>query len=339
MTDHNTPASNWPAADPEAVYCKTEALSGLDTLIHSEYGNTGAIIIVKNGNLIYESYYNGYSPVDPFHVASVTKSILSAVVGIALERGLLKSIDQKVPDFFPEYPTAGADRHKREVTVRHLLTMTAPYSYEQEPFQELCMSPDWTAFALDLLGGSEAPGAFRYSTAGAHLLSAIVTRCTGKNACEFANEFLFGPAGMKLLPNLSITAADCEAFLYGRPESGWVTDPAGNSAGGWGLTLIPRDMARFGLLYLNRGRSGGRQIISEKWIDDSTAMNPNHYGYLWWLPEVGPRAARSFAALGDGGNVIYCLPEKELVVVIASQFMMNPGDRLALIQNVILPAV
>ncbi|BFH13221.1 hypothetical protein J6TS7_63040 [Paenibacillus dendritiformis] len=118
---------------------------------------------------------------------------------------------------------------------------------------------------------------------------------------------------------------------------GRVTDPHGNSTGGWGLTLTPRDMARFGVLYLNLGKWDHLQVISKTWIDESTVMNPNHYGYLWWLREED--GVFAYSALGDGGNVICCIPEKDLVVAIASEFSMNPRDRWTLIKEGIIPAV
>jgi CubicO group peptidase (beta-lactamase class C family) len=118
---------------------------------------------------------------------------------------------------------------------------------------------------------------------------------------------------------------------------GWVKDPNSNSTGGWGLTLIPRDMARFGFLYLNHGIWDNNQIISKTRIDESTAMNPNKYGYLWWLHEED--GVFAYLALGDGGNVICCIPEIDLVVAIASEFIINPRDRWTLIKECIIPAV
>ncbi|MBG9793557.1 hypothetical protein ABD76_14080 [Paenibacillus dendritiformis] len=201
---------------------------------------------------------------------------------------------------------------------------------------KLCMQPDWVKYTLDMLGQKGSIGAFKYSTAGAHLLSAIITRSTGKSAREFANERLFKPIGMREIPNFEMKSFGFDD-LFGKNVKGWVTDPHGNSTGGWGLTLTPRDMARFGVLYLNRGMWDHHQVISGTWIDQSTEMNPNHYGYLWWLREED--GVFAYSALGDGGNVICCIPEKELVVAIASEFSMNPRDRWTLIKEGIIPAV
>lgn len=332
------PTKEWQAVDPATLRIDSKKLSELEPMIKAEYGNINGIVIVRNGSIAYERYYNGYGPDDAHHVASITKSIISALIGIAIDAGYIKNIEQKVLDFFPEYVPDAADKQKREITIRHLLTMTAPYPFEDwhEPLDKMCMQPDWVTYTLDMLGQRGSIGAFKYSTAGAHLLSAIITRSTGQSAREFANERLFTPIGMKEIPDYEMKSFGFED-LFGKNVKGWVRDPSRNSTGGWGLTLSPRDMARFGVLYLNRGMWDNNQIISGNWIDESIKMNPNHYGYLWWLREED--GVYAYSALGDGGNVICCSPDKDLVVAIASEFMMNPRDRWTLIKECIIPAV
>lgn len=332
------PTTEWQTADPTCLGMDPAKLSELEPMIKSEYSNINGIVVVRHGSIAYERYYNGYGPDVVHHVASVTKSIISALIGIAIDNGYIKHVDQKVLEFFPEYVSEAADRQKREITIRHLLTMTAPYPFEDwhEPLDKMCMQPDWIKYTLDMLGQRGSIGTFKYSTAGAHLLSAIITRSTGKSAREFANERLFGPIGMKEIPDYEMKSFGFED-LFGKNVKGWVHDPNGISTGGWGLTLTPRDMARFGSLYLNHGIWNNNQIVSPQWIDDSTAMNPNYYGYLWWLREED--GVLAYLALGDGGNVICCIPDKNLVVAIASEFMMNPRDRWTLIKECLLPAV
>jgi CubicO group peptidase (beta-lactamase class C family) len=307
----------------------------LESTIRSEYENINGVVVARNGLIVYEQYYNGYGPDDTHHVASVTKSILSALIGIAIDAGYIKHVDQKVMDFFPEYVSDG---QKQEITIRHLLTMTTPYSFEdwKEPLDKMCMQSDWVTYTLDMLGQEGKIGDFKYCTAGAHLLSAIITRSTGKSAREFANERLFKPIGMKEIPDYEMTTFDFDG-LFGKDVRGWVKDPNGNSTGGWGLTLTPHDMARFGLLYMNGGTWKDSQIVSKIWIDESIAMNANNYGYLWWLREEDGIFA--YLAMGDGGNVICCIPEQNIVVAIASQFMMNARDRWIFIKEHILPVV
>lgn len=331
------PTSKWRTANPRELGLDERMLSKLNPIIRSEYGNIGGIVIVKDGHIALEHYYHGYGPDDTLHVASVTKSVLSALVGIAIEKGYIAGIEQEVVDFFPEHILDSGDRKKRDIRIKHLLTMTAPYSYETEPFQELCLSPDWTKFALDLLDGAGRIGDFKYSTAGAHLLSAIITRSTGRSAREFANEYLFSQIGMRELPDYEMSASGFMDFFQGKHVTGWVIDPTGNSTGGWGLTLTPRDMALFGFLYLNKGLWDGKQIIPSDWIANTIAPTPHHYGYLWWL--FDQKEPFMYCAMGDGGNIICCIPEKDMVIAIASTFVPDPKDRVVLIHEHILSAI
>ncbi|QWI50124.1 serine hydrolase domain-containing protein [Bacillus mycoides] len=303
----------------------------LDCVVKEEYKNINGMLVMQKGNVTFENYYNGYGPDDTFHVASVTKTIISALIGMCVDKGYIKSVDQKVIEFFPEYNFISS-----EVTVRHLLTMTAPYPYVdwQEPLEELCTQQDWVQYTLNRIGHGGEVGHFKYSSAGAHLLSAIISCVTGKSSREFANEYLFQSIDMREIPNYNMKAFGFDD-LFGKDVKGWVHDPDGISTGGWGLTLTVRDMAKFGQLYLNEGIYGRKQILSKSWIKESIAMNPNQYGYLWWLRKED--GIYSYCAMGDGGNVICCVPERELVVVIASEVMANTGDRWKLIKECILP--
>ncbi|WP_152393251.1 serine hydrolase domain-containing protein [Paenibacillus guangzhouensis] len=332
------PTTDWRSAAPAMLRMNAEKLSALDALIRTEYSNITGMVVVRNGYIAYERYDHGYRPEDPQHVASVTKSVMSALIGIAIDAGYITSVDQKVLDFFPEYVLGTADDLKRDITIRHLLTMTAPYSFADwhEPLDKMCIQSDWVTYALDLLDPKGRIGAYKYSTAGAHLLSCIITRSTGQSARAFANERLFKPIGMREIPDYGMTSYEFED-LFGSRVRGWVSDPEHHSTGGWGLTLTPRDMARFGLLYLNRGRWDNVQVIQESWIDQSIALTPDRYGYLWWLSEEEGLGA--YCAIGDGGNIICCVPDKKLVVAIASSFIVNPRDRWTLIKEHILPAM
>jgi len=168
------------------------------------------------------------------------------------------------------------------------------------------------------------------------LLSAIITRATGLCAREFANEHLFRPLGMREIPDHKMKSFSLDD-VFGKNVVGWIKDPQGNSTGGWGLTITPRDMARFGFLYLNHGTWDNTQIISERWIDESTILNSNNYGYLWWLREEDNTFA--YLALGSGGSLICCIPKKDLVVAIASKIVRKPRDRWLLFEECILPAI
>ncbi|MFK4289283.1 CubicO group peptidase (beta-lactamase class C family) [Bacillus sp. RC250] len=262
----------------------------LDQIIKKEYKNINGMLVVQKGNVIFEKYYNGHGPDDTFHVASVTKTIISALIGLCVDKGYIKSVDQRVIEFFPEYNV-----NSSEITVRHLLTMTAPHPFVdwQEPLEELCTQEDWVQYTLNRMGDSGEIGSFKYSSAGAHILSAIITNATGKSAREFANEYLFQPLGMREIPNYNMKVFGFDD-LFGKDVKGWVHDPNGISTGGWGLTLTVRDMEKFGQLYLNEGIHNGKQILSKSWIKESTKMNQNEPKSIWLLMVVTRRGWNLF---------------------------------------------
>jgi CubicO group peptidase (beta-lactamase class C family) len=336
------PTEEWRTVGPASVGMDARKFTDLEEMIRSQYGNINGIVIVRKGYIAFERYYNGCGPLDTHHVASVTKSVTSALTGIAIDAGYIKSVDQKVLEFFPEYVTGAGDIQKRAITLKHLLTMTAPFAWNTtnkrsfEPLDRLRRQRDWVTFTLNLMGRNGLPGRFQYCTAATHLLSAIITRATGQCAREFANERLFQPTGMKVIPDYKMKAFGLED-VFGEKLKGWIHDPDGYTIGGWGLTITPRDMARFGFLYLNGGVWDGQQVVPAAWIDESTAPNANDYGYLWWLRDEG--GLRIFSALGSGGNVICCIPEKDLVIAIASKIIMKPRDRWPLFEKCIIPAV
>ena len=335
------PASEWKRISPEEVGLDSAKLAALDATIKAGHKNIRGIVIVKHGRIAYEKYYQGCSASDVHHVASVTKSVVSALIGIAVDQGAIKSVDEKVLSFFPEYIPEDDDFLKRSVTLKNLLTMTAPFPFSwkegdsrsHEPLDRLRRQKDWVNYTLKMMGQKGKLGEFQYYTAGTHLLSAIITKVTGMSMLEFANKMLFSQIGMQEIPDYEMQSFSLEA-VFGKEIKGWTKDPQGITAGGFGLTLTPRDMARFGFLYLNHGMWEGRQVLSERWIKESLLMNSNNYGYLWWLKDE--KDVFSYAALGAGGNVICCIPEKDVVVAIASEIISHPKDRWPLIEQYIL---
>lgn len=318
-----------------------DKLFELSEAIDAQYRNINGVVIVRNGCIAYEKYSNGFGPSDTHHVASVTKSVMSALIGIAIDKGYIKSVNEKVLDFFPEYKASASDFVKRAITIRHLLTMTAPFAWKTsnkirfEPLDRLRRQPDWVTYTLNIMGQGGPFGRFQYCTAAPHLLSAIITRTTKLSAREFANQHLFYPVGMKEIPDYEMKSCGLDGVFLN--IKGWIKDPSSVTVGGWGLTITPRDMARFGYLYLNGGVWEDKQVISRKWVDESTALNSNKYGYLWWLRDE--KGVYAYSALGSGGNVICCIPQKDLVVAIASKFTGKPYDPWTLFEDYILPAI
>jgi len=310
--------------------------------IETAYNNTAGIVIQKNGAILYEKYFDGHKKTDTIHVFSVTKSITSILIGMAIDQGYIKSVDQKVLEFFPDYAIKRGEKTIQNITLKHLLTMTAPYKYKSEPYTKVYGSEDWTKAALDLLGGKGTIGDFKYSTVGAQILSGIFKNATGMNMLEFAVKYLFAPLGINAPTPTEVIDKDAHiAFIKDKYVSGWIVDPKELPAAGWGLTLCPRDMAKIGQLYLNRGLWNGNQLISASWVKESTQKhsqwNDLLYGYLWW--NLDTDGSETFAAFGDSGNAIYINPEKQLVIAVACHFKPRAKLVTELIDNYILPLI
>ena len=319
-----------------------EKISELENIICRDYNNTTGILVLKNGRTLYENDYHACTRDCPVHVYSVTKSILSILMGIALDQGYIKSVDQKVLDFFPGYSVKRGENTIQNITLENMLTMTAPYKYKFAPYIKYFTSDDWVGFTLDLLGGKGRIGKFRYAPLiGPDILSGILAKAVGRSVLDFASENLFAPLGITVEKNIVFQSKEEQmAFNNSTDISGWASDGSGINAGGWGLTLSPADMAKIGQLYLNGGMWNGQVIVSKSWIDESTKEHSRWekqnlpYGYLWWL--CGNKG-NEFAAMGDGGNTIYVNRDKNMVVSIAALFTPRAKDRIDLIQKYIVP--
>jgi CubicO group peptidase (beta-lactamase class C family) len=321
---------------------RAEVLSNLEREIRARFRSIAAFLVVRRGYLVFENYYGGCDQNDTHLVASVTKSVISALVGIAIDQGSIEGVHQSVLNFFPEFAPGAQDRLKRQMTIGHLLTMTAGFQWRTGArahellLDRMRRSEDWVAFILDLPVRERSFGTFQYNSATSHLLSAIITRSTGMCAQAFAAEHLFEPIGIDQ-PVTNVQHTYSQADVFRNKAGGWPRDPQGNSIGGWGLVLKPRDMARFGYLYLNRGQWDGKQIISKKWVADSVSPHTPGYGYQWWLRDVN--GVFAFSAVGQGGQHIFCIPQMDLVVVVASRLGSRWRDRWLLLEEYIVPAV
>lgn len=321
-----------------------EKVIELEKIINNEYSNIAGMATLRDGKIVYENYFNECNATSRIHVYSVTKSIISILIGIAIDKGYIKGVNQKVLDFFPDYTIKRREKNIQNVTLKNLMTMTAPYKYKFAPYAYIkyFMSDNWVKYTLDLLGGNGHIGQFRYTPLiGPDILSGILINATGQSLFDFATENLFLPLGITVERNVVLLSAkEQRAFNKSKSISGWVADSTGINSGGWGLTLSPRDMAKIGQLCLNGGMWDGKQIVSTKWIIESTKEHSRWekmnlpYGYLWWIIDGEEHAC---AAMGDGGNVIYFNTKKNIVISIASLFMQNAKDRIKLIKEHIEP--
>lgn len=318
----------------------------LHDFISARQPNICQITGIKDGREVYSDTWNDYRESDCVHVMSVTKSVMALLVGIALDKGQIGSVDDKVLDYFPEYKVKRGEKTIYDVTIKHLLTMRAPYKGKGDPWSKVCSSENWTYTSLDFLGGRKGlTGEFYYSSVCLHILSGILYKATKMKTVDYANKYLFEPLG---IPDHKIytakSAEEHREFTISKlpKENVWFSDRQGLGTPGYGLCFCARDMARLGLLCLNKGMYEGKRIVSQAWIEEMTAarkVEGKHfrgmdYGYLWWIVD---RDKKIYAAIGNSGNVIYVNPEKNLVVAVASYFKPTIFDRVDFIREHIEP--
>lgn len=320
----------------------------LHNLIKEQQPNICQIAAIKNNEIVYSDTWNNYKITDNVHVASVTKSIISILIGIAIDKGLIESVNQKVLDFFPEYIIKRGEKTIGEVTLYNLLTMTAPYKYKSEPWTKVCTSEDWTKSILDLLGGRTGIiGEFKYSTLGIHILSTIMTKVSNMTTLEFANKYLFNPLGIKERKKFVVKNKDEHInFVTSKEpkENGWFCDNKGIVISGFGLCLSAEDLAKIGQMCLNKGKYNDKQIVSSKWIEQITMPYIKcdekfafmQYGYLWWIID---EEKKIYSAIGDSGNVIYVNEVKNIVISVTATFKPLVFDRVEFIQKCVEPFI
>ena len=310
--------------------------------------NISQICVISGEKIVYEDSWRGFKPEDPVNVNSVTKGVMAILTGIAIDKGAIKSIDEKVLTFFPEYQVKRGEKTIFDVTIKHLLTMTAPYKGKSEPWKKVCTSEDWTKAALDLLGGrSGITGEFRYATLGIQILSGIIERATGEKCIDFANKNLFIPLE---IPEHTIHGASGKEDQFdffmnkGPRKNEWYSDPKDTVTAGWGLCASGKDLAKIGAMVLNEGKYAGRRIVSAEWIKQMITpylklgerFGFMEYGYLWYKPYEDKEV---YAAIGDSGNIIYVNKEMGISVGITGTFKPRIFDRVEFIEKTVLPLI
>lgn len=340
---HKTPTENeltsaysWAVSTPEA-----QGLDGQQISAAVEEAREKAFIlsllVVRNGYLVSENYYYPelHNKNTPWVVRSVTKSFVSSLIGIAIEEGYIGSVEEKVLDYYPEYVTEDLDPRKRDITIEDLLTMKSGFPSDRNADALLTGQDDFIKDILELPLMSDPGEEFHYSSAGAHLLSGIITKATGMNTKTFAEKYLCAPLGI----SIPYWEGDAQNYPYG----------------GSGMDLIPRDMARFGYLFLKTGIVDGNRIVPEAWVSSSLQYHFNGesawdfieeigYGYLWWIGKL--HEYRVYFALGWAGQYIIFVPDLDMVIVTTCGYPLSSEEAdeqeksvLKLVYNYILPSV
>ena len=309
--------------------------------------NICQICAIRNGTVIYEDSWRGFASEDAVNVNSVTKGVMALLAGIASDKGLI-SVDDKVMDYFPDYQVKRGEKTIFDVTVRHLLTMTAPYKGRSEPWKKVCTSDDWTKAALDFLGGRAGiTGEFRYATLGIQILVGIIERGSGEKLIDFANKNLFIPLGIPehVIHGDSSKEDQFDFFMNKGPRKNeWYSDPQGTVTAGWGLCASAKDLALIGCMVLNGGSMGKVRIVSSEWINSMLTpyqklgerFGNMYYGYLWYKPFEDREV---YAAIGDCGNIIYVNKDKNVAVGVTGTFKPMIFDRVEFIEKNVLPLV
>jgi CubicO group peptidase (beta-lactamase class C family) len=305
--------------NPGARAVDSEMLAKLPTRLKEQYAKIRSLLLVHGGCIQFEYYKTGLDAESRSPVHSVTKSVLSILVGVAVDRGYLR-LDQKLSELLPEASNPAIDPRIRDITVRNLLTMTSGFDPAVTKIG-VPTSEMWQWMLNREM--SDMPGTrFNYDSDDVNLLSVVLTRAIRRSSLAFANETLFGPLGIT--------------------NFNWLADSDGYLIASDNLSLTARDMAKIGLLYLQQGRWGDQQIVSSDYVADSTAKHndggpPTHaaYGYLWW---VRPTAAGldAFFAAGHGSQLIYVVPKLDLVVAMASESSLTGGSS-GFVNDVVLP--
>ena len=332
------PTAGWRYCRPEEVGMDSEKLKELNEeilLLLELHIDVNSLLIIKDGYVVAEQHYSQDYSADSLHpVFSVTKSLSSALLGIAIDEGYISNENALMTDFFQDYEIANLSPAKQSITLKHLLTMSAgfewyeleyPYGDERNTFYNFARSTDRVQFVLDRPMSADPGIEYSYNSGVSHLLSAVIQESTGVRSDSFALEHIFQPLGIE--------------------DYFWPIDAQGVAFGGYGAWMLPRDMARFGYLYLKDGQWEDEQIVPAEWVDISQQKHmerkyiaDNYYGYHWWVSDND-----YYSAVGYGGQWIIVVPERELVVVFTNTFV--EGDHLQwstperLLTTYILPAI
>lgn len=305
-----------------------------------------SVVVLRRGKLVYEHYFDKEGADALRNTRSVTKTVAGMLVGLAIERKLLR-LDSPVLPYFPELrPLAHPDPRKDRITVEDFLTMSSLLECDDDNNlsrgneERMYLVEDWSRFVVDLpIKGfpewqprpEQSPygRAWSYCTAGVALLGPLLERVSGQSVPDFAAATLFKPLGIDKVK--------------------WQFQPKGPAMTGGGLQLRSIDLASLGQLYLDGGRRDGKQIIAADWVRRSIAPHANarddfDYGYLWWLQsfKVGERTVTSYGMAGSGGNKVFVLPGQDAVVVITTtNFQVRGAHPLSekLLTSLILPVL
>lgn len=328
------PTNGWRQTRPEAIGLDPDLFAVVGDRLAIEVPSLSAFTVAYGGDLVYEYYANGFTAQRVTDIWSSTKSVTSAAIGIAIGDGAL-ALGSRLGDVIPDRIPAGVDPAVAGITVEDLLRMCSGLQWNgPTDYANLDNAPDWVARTLSLPMVAAPGTAHTYNSGNSHVLSAVLQAATGQSLRQFSQERIFTPIGVEI--------------------TDWLESPRGESAGGWGLFVTPREMAKFGYLFLHGGEWDGVQIVPADWVEVSTTFQVQPietdnfgrgagYGYHWWLDEIDGIPA--FFALGYGESLIYVVPSLDLVITAAIETVPPldlPGNQARprpVIRETILPGI
>lgn len=290
--------------------------------IEDEKLEINSVIIVKNNNLVFEKYFNETQRETLQLTYHIINSVISTLTGICINEELIRSVDQKVISFFPEHEKTIKDSLQQEITIEHLLTMTGGYKWNSEhnnnEIQEFVENPRLLEYTFKCTIENKPGTSFFQNSGGIFLLTKIIEKVSSAEIEEFADKKLFQPLGIQ--------------------NYRWERDSTGKTKGPYALYMTPRDLAKLGCLYLNKGKYKGKEIVSKEWIGESTKLHlelspivpisieigQKGMGYLWWI------FSEIYAAQGHSGQKLFVIPSKKVVVVITANTNFYLPTRLYL---------
>ncbi|OLS27624.1 MAG: 6-aminohexanoate-dimer hydrolase [Candidatus Thorarchaeota archaeon AB_25] len=322
------PTEGWATSTPEAQGMDSAALEDVYDHVRDSGASIRSLLVVRHGYLVAEEYFTPilYDVNDTHILFSVTKSVVSCLIGIAIDQGFIDNTSQLLLDFFPDRTIANLSAWKEAITLEDVLRMRSGFQWDEDNYEEyndffaMRDTVDWAQYVLDRPMAYEPGSAFYYNSGNSHLLATIINVTTGMTPLAFADQYLFGPLGIT--------------------TRFWLTDPLGINFGGSNLALKPRDMAKIGLLFINNGTWDDQQIVSADWVNRSSQgpQTPYYqvsYGYQWWIDDDDGW----YSGRGYNGQYIYVVPEYDILVVFTSDNEDGPYEYDWLVADGIIGAV
>jgi CubicO group peptidase (beta-lactamase class C family) len=317
-------SASWTLSTPEAQNLDSAMLERASTtLANRPY--TWSLLVIRHDTLVFERYYHGSAKNQSNNVHSASKSIWGAAIGIAINQGLIPGADATIASILPARYVSVMSAQTKTIKLHDLITMTSGIDWSEDTTEtQIQRTPDWLTAILELPNAATPGSTFNYSTGDTHLSSAVMTSAIQSSACEFIHQHLLAPMGVV--------------------AEHWGRDPQGYFSGGYNLYLTPRELAKFGLLYLRGGKWRGAQLVPAAWVNASMtnqvdAGDPYRYGYNFWLREIaGHQVAMAW---GFGGQMIFIIKDLDLVVVMTTntrEFNQDSFDGTSIIENNVIPA-